>query len=236
MASKISPKPKSISKPKAIKKPAVKAQKPVSRGTKPKAGGNNPVDKVKIRGEKNETSAADMSALTQGLAANFGATDVAAAGKDKPGAVDPGQASVDLARKFEGQKSQDLKGKLDNFQAAGGTTNNCADFVSSVLETSGRGVEQTASVSSLRKQLLDKGWTAIPADKAKPGDVWMTNSNTHGNRHTELVSQTDGKGGFHTIGSNNATSRQQYITEREKTGGVIYGYREPPLPQPKPTR
>ena len=120
-----------------------------------------------------------------------------------------------------------MKGKLDNFQAAGGNTNNCADFVSSVLETSGRGIEQTPRVNELREQLLEKGWSAISAEDAQPGDVWMTESDTYGSRHTELVSQVDGEGGFHTIGSNNVSSDQQRITERPKEGGVIYGYRDP---------
>lgn len=195
------------------------------------------MDKVSIRGENSAAGAANISALTQGLAANYGVAEAGAAKKAesvKP--AGPGQASVDLARKFEGQLSQRVKGKLPHFQAAGGKTNNCADFVSSVLQASGRGVTQNPSVSGLRQQLKDKGWQAISPDQAKPGDVWMTKSNTHGSRHTELVSQVDGKGGFHTIGSNNITKRQQKITERPKSGGVIYGYRPPELPTRNPHR
>lgn len=119
--------------------------------------------------------------------------------------------------------SQSVKGKMKHFQAAGGKGNNCADFVSSALAATGRGVKHTASVSELRKQLLSKGWKVIPRSKARPGDVWMTSSNKHGSRHTELVSAN---GGTKTIGSNNIRKGVQQISERNKGAtGVIYGYR-----------
>lgn len=119
--------------------------------------------------------------------------------------------------------SQSVKGKMKHFQAAGGRSNNCADFVSSALQATGRGVKHTASVSELRQQLQKKGWKAIPRSEARPGDVWMTKSNTHGSRHVELVSAP---GGTRTIGSNNIRKGVQQITERAKgPSGVIYGYR-----------
>lgn len=134
-----------------------------------------------------------------------------------------GQQTVDYARKFRGMMSKDVKGKMKHFKAAGGTGNNCADFVSSALAATGRGVKHTASVSDLRSQLLKKGWKAIPRSQARPGDVWMTSSNKHGSRHTELVSA---KGGTKTIGSNNIRKGVQQISERDKGAtGVIYGYR-----------
>lgn len=130
---------------------------------------------------------------------------------------------MEYARKFKNIMSQNVKGKMKYFQAAGGRSSNCADFVSSALQATNRGVKHTASVSELRSQLLKKGWKVIPRSQARPGDVWMTKSNVHGNRHTELVSAD---GGRMTIGSNNIRKGQQKITERAKGAtGVIYGYR-----------
>ena len=235
MASKVSSPPKTVSKP-PVPKPKPKTPVQATGGT---AAVRKPVDSVSVRGEKPESSSADMGALTKGLVDNFGAEDAAPVSKPKSKKSDPdspGQASVDLARRFEGQLSQNVKGKLDNFEAAGGKTNNCADFVSSVLQTSGRGIERTPLVNELRQQLQDKGWSEIAPEDAKPGDVWMTRSNTFRSRHTELVTQADGEGGFRTIGSNNITDHQQRIFERDKTGGVIYGYREPPVPTPGSTQ
>ena len=40
-----------------------------------------------------------------------------------------GNAAVDLAKKYLGRDSIGMKGDLPNFTAAGGVTNNCADFV-----------------------------------------------------------------------------------------------------------
>lgn len=195
------------------------------------------MDNVRLGGEDESSSGADISALREGLFGNYRPNPVTASASSQGAAPDgPGQASVDLARRFEGELSQDVKGQLPHFQAAGGNTNNCADFVSSLLQATGRGVEQTPRVNELREQLLEKGWSAIPPEEARPGDVWMTESDTYGSRHTELVSQADGEGGFHTIGSNNISEGQQQIFEREKTGGVIYGYREPPVPTPNPHR
>lgn len=191
-------------------------------------------DQVRLSRGGQEVAPAGTSTLTQGLAANFGAPVPAATKPPTAQAVQPAQTaeaannpsqkSVDLARQFEGELSQDVAGRLGDFGSAGRKTNNCADFVSSVLEESGRGVERTEDVSELRQQLLDKGWQVIPQDQARPGDVWMTQSDKHGSRHTELVTTL---GGTHTIGSNNiaAPEPQQQIFEREARPGLFYGHR-----------
>lgn len=194
--------------------------------------------------EKKAASTERVSALERGLTEAFGldsgpnASENAEVSKAKASAPvkqsaeavdpnDPGQKSVDLARQFEGKLAQDISGELNGFNPDGNKSNRCADFVSSVLAESGRGIDKTASVSDLRQQLLDKGWEVISKEDAKPGDVWMTESNTHGSRHTELVTT---EGGTHTIGSNNievpeGEPSQQMIFEREKEGGMYYGYR-----------
>lgn len=224
MASKVSSPPKKI----ATDSPT----RPVPRPTPSRSAAaaksvpSGPVDSVSVRGEQ-PPDPDRMRRLEGGLLNNFApdkTAPVRPVARDSSGQSDPGQRSVDLARRFEGMESQDVKGLLDNFQAAGGRTNNCADFVSSVLESSGRGIEQTASVGELRQQLLDKGWQAIPSDQARPGDVWMTVSNQVGSRHTELITTP---GATHAIGSNNVAEGQQEIFEREARPGIIYGYRPP---------
>jgi hypothetical protein len=135
-----------------------------------------------------------------------------------------GQDAVDLARKYLGQNSIDLKGKLPNFTAAGGQTNNCADFVSSVLESTGRlkGHHVGVSNGDLRRALLSQGYR--PTSVGQPGDVWISNSGGH----TELST-----GNNRTIGSNNDRRGHQVISERYKKpgSGTYYHLATPPKPK-----
>jgi hypothetical protein len=127
-----------------------------------------------------------------------------------------GQAAVNLARQFAGQESYRIKGQMPNFTAAGGQTNNCADFVSSALESTGRLQGHHINVGELEQSLLKQGYVQVPANQAKPGDVWISQSRGH----TELVSQA---GGTSTIGSNNDRPGHQVISERGKnTGAGVY--------------
>ncbi|MCE1245541.1 MAG: hypothetical protein LWY06_02730 [Firmicutes bacterium] len=131
--------------------------------------------------------------------------------------VGSGQDAVDLARKYENQRSAKIKGKMPNFTAAGGKDNNCADFVSSALKTVGRLDDHQTTVKGLEKSLKAHGYSQVSAEDAQPGDVWIGK----GRKHTELVSE---KGGAKTIGSNNNGHSYQTITERDKdvTAGVYY--------------
>lgn len=128
-----------------------------------------------------------------------------------------GNSAVDLARKYTGYNSRDVKGLLPNFTAAGGNTNNCADFVSSVLESTGRLKGHYVNVGNLENALVKQGYKQIPASASKPGDVWINNSRGH----VEMVSA---QGGTKTIGSNNIMQGFQKITERSKSpaSGVFY--------------
>jgi hypothetical protein len=128
-----------------------------------------------------------------------------------------GQAAVNLARQFDGQDSRSIKGKMPNFTAAGGQTNNCADFVSSALEATGRVKGHHVNVKEFEQALRKQGYVQVPANQAKPGDVWMN----HSRGHTELVSKA---GGTATIGSNNDRQGHQTISERPKStsSGVYY--------------
>lgn len=128
-----------------------------------------------------------------------------------------GSNAVDLGRRFLGQNSIDIKGKLPKFTAAGGQTNNCADFVSSLLENAGTLKGHFVNVKGLESALKQQGWRQIPAAQAKPGDVWMN----HSRGHVELVTQA---GGTKTIGSNNDRPGHQVISERAKSpsSGIYY--------------
>jgi hypothetical protein len=129
-----------------------------------------------------------------------------------------GQAAVNLGRQFLGQPSQSIRGKLPNFTAAGGRTNNCADFVSSLLESTGGLRGHHVNVRGLERALQQQGYRRVPAQQAKPGDVWIN----HSRGHTEMVTQ---HGGTRTIGSNNnGVPGFQRISERNKNpnDGVYY--------------
>ena len=162
MASKVSSPPSSGStrSTAVTKSPRPQARPTTPTPTPPKAG---PVDRVTVQGEAGGGSTDRVNALTRGLEEGFSvgdsrpATDVSQP-RDEVVSSDPGQRSVDLARQFEGMESQDVAGSLGDFGSAGRRTNNCADFVSSVLEQSGRGIDRTESVGALREQLLERGW------------------------------------------------------------------------------
>ena len=128
-----------------------------------------------------------------------------------------GQAAVDYARQFNGRDSYTLKGQMNNFTAAGGKTNNCADFVCSALQSTGQLRGHFVGVRALETALKQQGYRQVPAQQAKPGDVWISNSRSH----TELVTAP---GGTKTIGSNNIRQGFQRISERGKNpgSGVYY--------------
>lgn len=116
-----------------------------------------------------------------------------------------GRAAVDSARQYLGRRSWEVRGEMPNFRAAGGRTNNCADFVSAALENGGMLGGHEVNVGRLERRLEREGWERIPASEAGPGDVAFTASR----RHVELC-QGEGM----TIGSNNVRQGVQHITER----------------------
>ena len=128
-----------------------------------------------------------------------------------------GQAAVDQGSQYLGAYSADLAGNLPSFQAAGGVTNNCVDFVSSLLENQGLIDEHYTYVPYFKEGLEQRGYTAVPVEQARPGDVWLSDG------HAEIVKSNDN--GFITlIGSNG--DAVQYITEDDYLGnyggGTIY--------------
>ena len=161
------------------------------------------------------------AAPTGGATPTGGAAPVG--GADQAGAGGGGAAAraVDIAKKYEGQDSKSLKGKLPGFTAPGGNTNNCAAFVSACLEHTGALPKGggSASVSALRGKLKSAGWKKVPGNQAPKGSVWMTAEGK--GSHTELVASAGGKS---TIGSNNTKPGFQKISTRDKpkTSGEFY--------------
>lgn len=135
-------------------------------------------------------------------------------GPPAPSSGDP----IALARSFvhdPPKASHDMKGIIPNFTAAGGWTNNCADFVSAILESTGRIKGHHINVGEFERSLIAQGWHQVPYSKAQPGDVWINNSRGH----TQLVSEG---GGSMTIGSNNDRPMHQVINERPGYAAIVY--------------
>lgn len=132
------------------------------------------------------------------------------------------QAAVDYARQFLGRDSYTLKGVMDHFTAAGGKTNNCADFVSSALESTGGLKGHYVGVKALEQALIKQGYHRVSGADAQPGDVWMNTSRGH----TELVGS---QGARTLIGSNNIRPGFQRISEKpnDPNSGVYYHRDEP---------
>jgi hypothetical protein len=116
-----------------------------------------------------------------------------------------GQRAVDVARQFLGRRSRDIKGEMPHFRAAGGLTNNCADFVSSALRGAGMLGGHEVNCKRMEQRLLREGWRRIPAQQAGPGDVAFNQSRGH-----VVLCQGGGK----MIGSNNVRQGLQYISEK----------------------
>ena len=105
---------------------------------------------------------------------------------------------LEYAKKFLGTNAADLKGKMPHFEDAGGGRKDCADFVSSVLQNTGKLDGHYNRVVDLEAALKKQGWVEVSQEQAQPGDVYLyTGSN--GN-HTEIVAEP---GATKLIGSNN---------------------------------
>lgn len=123
-------------------------------------------------------------------------------------------ASVEMAKQYLGNSSISLKGKLANFSAAGGTGNNCADFVSAILaNTQGfKKKPEDANVAKFAQNLQAQGWQKVDKSQSRPGDVVIIN----GSQHTELVTKA---GGTEAIGSNGGATNQKISTDGLSGGG-----------------
>lgn len=131
------------------------------------------------------------------------------------GLVDAGVRAVQTARGFIGQRSASLFGRLPFFRAAGGATNNCADFVSSVLRGAGLLRGHYTYVPTLEQGLRQEGYVRVPRHQSRPGDVWISSSRSH----TEIVAEP---GGRLLIGSNNNGRWFQTITQHAPWNAGVY--------------
>lgn len=149
----------------------------------------------------------------------FGGGGFPGVGGAAPGGFVPptsqgGQRAVDVARQFLGQRSYDIKGRMPHFQAAGGLTNNCADFVSSALQSAGMLGGHEINCKRMEQRLIREGWRQIPASQAGPGDVAFNPSRGH-----VVLCQGNGM----MIGSNNVRQGLQYVSEKRlPQNWVIY--------------
>lgn len=102
----------------------------------------------------------------------------------------------------------------------------CANFVTSVLQKSGKINWHSNRVDETAARLKKQGWKTVPASEAKPGDVAIVN----GSEHVELVdSNVNGK--VTLIGSNNANADgSQRVTRDSYTpvSGNQVEYLSPP--------
>ena len=114
---------------------------------------------------------------------------------------------------------------MDHFTAADGKTNNCADFVSSALESTGGLKGHYVGVKALEQALAKQGYHRVSGADAQPGDVWMNNQRGH----TELVGT---KGAKTLIGSNNIRPGFQRVSEKPNNpnSGVYYHKDQPSKP------
>ena len=144
----------------------------------------------------------------------YGGMPGVAPGGYVPPSSQGGQRAVDVARQFLGRRSRDIRGQMPHFQAAGGLTNNCADFVSSALQSGGMIGGHEVNCRRLEQRLMREGWRRIPANQAGPGDVAFNQSRGH-----VVLCQGNGM----MIGSNNVRPGLQYISEKRlPQNWVIY--------------
>lgn len=136
------------------------------------------------------------------------------------GLMNNGNASVDMANDFLGDRTIDVKGKLDNYSAAGGTGNNDADFVSAILANTQGFKKQKgdAAVATFKENLIKQGWKKVDKAQAKPGDVVFFN----GVQHVKLVSK---EGGVQGVGAS-GTPKEQSIKQDNLQWGTPEFYQK----------
>ena len=146
-----------------------------------------------------------------------GANGAQQAGQAGNTAGGSGSATVDLARKYLGQTTHDIKG-LNHLDKSIGYNLNCANFVSACLQQTGRLNGHYNGCKGLEQALKSQGWKQVPANQAQPGDVWFNAKRGH----TELVEKAGNPPTL--IGSNNGGDSIQEVSEDRGSGkgGVFY--------------
>jgi hypothetical protein len=128
----------------------------------------------------------------------------------------PSQA-VDIANQYLGKGSGSFT--FANYTHAGGTGNDCADFVSACVADAGtfKKTGGDANVGTFQTDLQSQGWTATSSPQ--PGDVAIVN----GSQHAELVSGPNGQ----CIGSNGGETNQTVSHDTPSSWGSVK-YWQPP--------
>ncbi len=101
-----------------------------------------------------------------------------------------------------------------------GYNDNCANFVTAMLQTVGLISKHQIAVGSLYDYVNNKnGWKKVSFSEAKPGDIWISS----GKGHTELaIGYTGSK--LLLIGSNNFSSSSEYQGCQLNTGAGYESY------------
>lgn len=190
-----------------------------SRGVTPtNATGGSPVDKVKLSKEAEKPEISPSAFLDQLKEAH---------GVGKPTV---GEQVVEDARSHLGTKSQDID--APNYKNTGGNTNNCANFVSTMLHNQGQLEGRVENVAQLERLAQEQGYRLVSQEEAGPGDMAFRADVSH----VELVTTP---GATHTIGSNNedpanpgvVVNGQQWVTERSTEGHEFRFYTNRPEEQ-----
>ena len=190
------------SSPKAV--PSTSGERGLSPTQTP---GTQPVDKVKLSKESEQSKmSAESTAFLQRLQEAHGI-----------GGPTVGEQVVEDARSHLGTKSQDID--APNYVNSGGNTNNCANFVSTMLHNSGQLDRREENVARLEALAQEQGYRLVSQEEAGPGDMAFRTDVSH----VELVTTP---GATHTIGSNNenpdnpgtVVRGQQWVTERPTDG------------------
>jgi 3D (Asp-Asp-Asp) domain-containing protein len=139
-------------------------------------------------------------------------------GGGETGGGDP----VSIAMKFVGLPSWSptlIAGLKPYYNNMGRETNNCAEFVSAVLQKAGRISFNNATVLGLESMLKGAGWKPVSKEQSKPGDVWI---HREGPQHTVLIASD---GGGSTLGADG--SSQEYVKhEAMPYPGAYYYHKE----------
>ena len=200
--------------PKPSPKPAAKPTSPAvsatggERGlTAAKSAATQPVDKVNLSKETVQPKlSAESTSFLQSLQEAHGL-----------GGPTVGEQVVEDARSHLGTKSQDID--APNYVNSGGNTNNCANFVSTMLHNRGELEGRVENVRQLERLAQEQGYRLVSQEEAGPGDMAFRTDVSH----VELVTTP---GATHTIGSNNENpdnpgvivNGQQWVTERPTEG------------------
>ncbi|MBQ9817027.1 MAG: SH3 domain-containing protein [Proteobacteria bacterium] len=156
-----------------------------------------------------------------------------------PSTPGDGQKAVDFAQKYYYSKTGlcthdycKKEPKLPHLSDFGSYNNNCANFVTAVMQNVGLISKHFNAVADLKAHCVagKDGYREVSLKNAKPGDIWINKDSSHS--HTEFVKSANGSGSVTLIGSNNVStnndkhghggSSYQKVTEATKSNAKVY--------------